>query len=103
MSNINISSPNLKESAIRVINYAASKRLILLIIVVGGAIGLALVQTRSFLDVPRNEERYIEETLSIKYKQINTTILDEFKAATLDGDVNVDSSFNPNRSDPFNE
>jgi hypothetical protein len=78
-------------------------RFILLFIILGTAIAFALVKTQSFIDIPRNEERYAEETLSIKYKQIDEETLARFAPTQDDKQVEVNSQFDPTRNNPFTD
>lgn len=78
-------------------------RFTLLFIILGVAITFALLRTRSFIDIPRNEERYTEEALRIKYKSIDEEVLDQFSSADEDKDIEVDSDFAPDRQNPFTE
>lgn len=78
-------------------------RFILLYIILGTAIGFALVKTQSFIDIPRNEDRYAEETLKIKYKQIDEETLAIFAPTQDDKQVEVNSQFDPTRNNPFTD
>jgi hypothetical protein len=77
--------------------------LTILCFILGAAIGLALLKTRSYLSVPRNEVRYSEEAAAIQYKSIDEKTLKEFEAAGSDKDIEVGSQFDPTRRDPFSE
>jgi len=78
-------------------------RFILVIIIVGIALSFALIKTRSFINIYRNEDRYAEENLKINYKQIDKEILSKFQAESKDSKIEVNSNFNPNRQSPFSE
>lgn len=78
-------------------------RFILLFIILGTAIAFALIKTQSFIDIPRNEERYSEETLKIKYKQIDEETLALFAPTQDDKPVEVNSQFDPTRNNPFTD
>ena len=93
----------LKTAAINSANTIARHRFIIMVIIVGAAIAFSLVRTKSVLDIPRNESRFTEEVSLINYKEINQDVLEEFKAAELDVNIEVNSNFDPNRSNPFNE
>jgi len=81
----------------------AKHRFILLFVILGTAIAFALIKTQSFIDIPRNEERYAEETLKIKYKQIDEDTLALFASTQEDKQVDVSSQFDPTRSNPFTD
>ena len=78
-------------------------RFILLFIILGTAIAFALIKTQTFIDIPRNEERYVEETLKIKYKQIDMDTLATFAPTQDDKQVEVNSQFDPTRNNPFTD
>jgi len=78
-------------------------RFILLFMILGTAIAFALIKTQSFIDIPRNEERYAEETLKIKYKQIDEATLALFAPTQDDKQVEVNSQFDPTRNNPFTD
>jgi hypothetical protein len=75
----------------------------LLFVILGTAVGFALLRTSTFLDIPRNETRYTEESARIKYKQIDQKVLEKFEEAQEDANVEVGSQFDPNRTNPFSE
>lgn len=85
----------------KLILFGTKYRFILLFIILGTAVGFALVRTRSYLDIPRNETRFSEETLQINYKQIDLEALATFDAAEQDRQIEVGSKFNPDRNNPF--
>ena len=89
--------------ATKYFNGASRHRFVLILFIVGAAISFALLKTRSFIDISRNEDRYSEEVLLINYKEIDETILEEFQAAQQDAAVEVNPSFDPDRSNPFSE
>ncbi|MBP6962067.1 hypothetical protein KBB49_00855 [Candidatus Saccharibacteria bacterium] len=78
-------------------------RFILLFMILGTAIAFALIKTQSFIDIPRNEDRYAEETLKIKYKQIDESTLALFAPTQDDKQVEVNSQFDPTRNNPFTD
>ena len=83
--------------------YLSRHRFIVVIIIVGIALSFALIKTRSAIDVSRNETRYNEEVLKINYQQINNETLESFRLAEEDRKVEVNSSFDPTRQNPFVE
>ena len=103
MNNIKELPDKIKTAAVEGANVIAKHRFVIMVVIVGAAIAFSLVRTRSFLDIPRNEARYTEEVSLINYKEIDQEILEEFKAAELDGNVEVNSNLAPDRSNPFNE
>lgn len=78
-------------------------RFIMIFIILGTAVAFALVKTQSFIDIPRNEARYVEETLKIKYKQIDEETLAQFAPTQDDKPVEVNSQFDPTRNNPFTD
>jgi hypothetical protein len=92
-----------KKIAISIADIATAHRFTLLFIILGAAIAFALLRTSSFIDIPRNEERYTTEALSISYKQIDEEVLNKFKEAGQDVSVEVGSQFDPDRTNPFSE
>jgi hypothetical protein len=96
-------SEKLKTFTVSSLNFVASHRFILVIVIVGAALIFALLRTRSFIDIPRNETRYNEEYILINYKDINVETLERFKATDQDTKIEVNSNFDPNRQNPFTE
>lgn len=103
MNDIKTSLEKVKKIGIKIVENASRHRIIVMFAVVGVAVSFALIKTRSFIDIPRNESKYSEERLKIHYEAINEQTLNEFKAAEQDQSIEVNSKFNPNRSNPFSE
>lgn len=103
MNDISTTIEHLKKMSLKVVDNASRHRIIIMFVVVGIAVSFALIKTRSFIDIPRNESKYSEERLKIHYEAINEQTLNEFKAAEQDQSIEVYSKFNPNRSNPFSE
>lgn len=103
MKDLKTSIDQFKKPAAKFLLTASRHRVILMLLVIGVAVSFALIKTRSFIDIPRNETRYSDEKLKIHFNSINQQTLSEFKAAEQDTSVEVNSKFNPNRSDPFSE
>ncbi len=76
-------------------------RFVLIFIILGAAIGFALLRTQSFIDIPRNEARYNEGVLTIQYKTVDPKTLEAFKTVLDDQQVQVDAQFNSDRNNPF--
>lgn len=91
----------IKATTSKYISLLTKHRLILLFAILGTAVAFALLKTQSFIDIPRNEQRYNEETLKIKYKQIDKDTLESFATEKNDTDVQVNSKFDPTRNNPF--
>jgi hypothetical protein len=92
-----------KDSIQRYSKIAFNHRTFIVFVIIGGAITFALLRTRNFIDIPRNETTYNEARLQINYKSIDEELLSSFSQAESDQSVEVDSQFNPNRADPFSE
>jgi len=92
-----------KKLSIRLLDVASRHRVILMAILVGIAVSFALVKTRSFIDIPRNEAKFTDEKLKIHYDSIDQQTLNDFKSAQQDTNVQVNPQFEPNRSNPFSE
>ena len=93
----------IKPSVNSLILQATRHRFVLLFVILGAAIGFALIRTQSYLDIPRNEQRYSDETLLIKYKKIDEETLNTFRATQNDSGISVGSQFDPNRNNPFTD
>lgn len=76
-------------------------RFVLIFIILGAAIGFALLRTQSFIDIPRNENRYNEGVQTINYKTIDQKTLEAFKNVLNDQQVQVDSKYDSDRNNPF--
>ncbi len=82
---------------------ATKYRFTILFVILGGAIGFALLGTQTYIQIPRNEQRYSDETLKIKYKRIDQEALNTLKQKQQDGTIEVNSQYDPDRDNPFTE
>ena len=103
MNDLRNLSEKLRNYLTRYASVVTRYRFVVMFMIVGAAVSFALLKTRSFIDIPRNEERYNEEVLMIQYKSIDESILEEFKDAQQDDTIEVNPSFDPDRSNPFSE
>ncbi len=92
-----------KKLSMKALEVASKHRIILMFLVVGIAVSFALIKTRSFIDIPRNEAKYSEEKLKIHYNGIDQQTLNDFKSSQQDTTIEVNPQFEPNRSNPFSE
>ena len=100
---INLSADSLKHAADRIVSMITVHRFVLLFIILGAALVFALLETRRYIDIPRNETLYQEEITKINYKRIDKELLDSFDDARNDQAVEVDTQFTPDRTNPFTE
>ena len=91
----------IKKLANNSVEMTTKHRFILLFIILGTAVGFALIRTSAFKDIPRNEQRYTDESLKIKYQQIDKQVLDSFADKQQDTNVEVGSQYDPTRVNPF--
>jgi len=103
MKDMKESFEHFKKNAVKVLAVASRHRIILMILVVGIAVSFALVKTRSFIDIPRNETKYNEEKQKIHYDSIDQQTLKDFQTEQQDQNIQVSPRFEPNRNDPFSE
>ena len=103
MNDIRNYEAKLRKIADKALVMGTKYKFTLLFIILGAAVGFALLRTSTFLDIPRNETRYTEESARIRYRQIDQKVLDKFKEAQQDANVEVGSQFDPNRTNPFSE
>lgn len=75
----------------------------IVILLVSAVLIFSLLRSRGYLDPVRNEERFSEGVLKIKYSTIDQSIIDEIGATLEDKDIEVDSNFEPGRNNPFAE
>lgn len=83
--------------------FGTNHRMVIIFFITGIAILMALLQTRNYLNPVRNEDRYKEAVLKIKYTTIKDDIVEKLKNTENDPSVVVDPSLVPDRSNPFNE
>ncbi len=83
------------------IDVVTKHRFILLFIILGTAVGFALIRTSAFIDIPRNEQRFTDESSKIIYQQIDKETLDSFADKQQDTNVEVGSQYDPSRVNPF--
>ncbi len=101
MKDMKKSTEKLRLAGQKALMLATRHRFILIFVILGAALAFALLRTQSFLTIPRNETRFNEGKALIKYKQIDAKTLEDFKAALNDQANEVDSKFDPGRSNPF--
>jgi hypothetical protein len=94
-------STDLKKVVNQLVTFLTKHRFILIFVILGAAVSFALLQTRQYIDIPRNETRFTEGKLTIKYKEINAETLQSFKNKLEDTSVEVDSQYDPERNNPF--
>ncbi len=76
---------------------------VIIALILLASFGSALLMSQQFIDIPRNEDRYSDEALRVRFKQIDQEILAEFQEAQQDRTIEVNSNFEPNRDNPFSE
>lgn len=91
----------LKKRFSSIITTVTKRRFILIFVILGAAISFALLRTQSYIDIPRNESRFNEGILTIKYKEIDAETLKSFQEKLDDQSVEVDAQFDPDRENPF--
>lgn len=81
-----------------------NKNQVFIVLVIASCVLIfTLLQSRTYLDPERNEERYSEESLKINYATIDQEVVDELSATLDDASIDVDTNFVPGRTDPFSE
>jgi hypothetical protein len=83
--------------------FTASHRAIIIFFIISVAVIVTLLQTRTFLDPGRNETRYQEEVVKIKYSTIDEEIVEKLKTTEEDANIDVGSNLVPDRNNPFDE
>lgn len=101
MSDVKSYADKSKKLATKSVLILTQHRFVLIFVILGAAISLALFRTQSYIDIPRNEDRFVEGKLTINYKEIDTKTLESFRSKLNDQNIQVDSQFDPNRSNPF--
>ncbi|MCA9346472.1 hypothetical protein KC960_03195 [Candidatus Saccharibacteria bacterium] len=91
----------LKKFADSSIEFVANYRVLILFMILGLAVGFALYRTGTFINISRDEQRYTEETARIKYSKIDEKIIESFSDKKTDKNVEVNSQYDPTRSNPF--
>lgn len=86
-----------------VVAYISKHRTVILVLVACIAILAALMQTQSYLNPKRNEDKYTEIKSSISAKKIDDEKLEKLQTTQQDKTESVDSNFVPDRSNPFTE
>lgn len=84
-------------------NVVFRKQVFIVLLIVSAVLILSLLQSRSYLNPTRNETRYQEEVLKIKYSTIDQAVIDEISATLNDKTIEVDPNFEPGRNNPFSE
>jgi hypothetical protein len=98
-----IQTEQMKKTAFAIIASLTKHRFVLIFVILGAAISFALLRTQNYIDIPRNETRYNEGVLTINYKEIDTETIKSFQEKIDDGNVSVDSQYDPDRDNPFIE
>ncbi len=81
-----------------------NKNQVFIVLVVASCILIyTLIQSRTYLNPERNEDKYSEEIIKVNYATIDQELVDEISATLEDENIDVDSNFVPGRTDPFSE
>jgi cell division protein YceG involved in septum cleavage len=94
---------NAQSSGAKSIDFISRHRTVIVILVVCFAVIAALLQTQSYLNPTRNEDKYTEVITSVNPKKIDQEIVAKLEETQNDQNSSVDSSFVPDRNNPFAE
>lgn len=84
-------------------NVLHRNQVFVVLLLVSAVLIMSLLRSRSYLNPERNEDRYNEGVLQIKYSTIDQKILTEIAGTLDDKNIEVDSSLEPGRNNPFAE
>lgn len=94
---------SLKNSFNKYLGMINKHQVFIVLIIASAVLGYTLLQSRTYLNPERNEERYTEESLKVNYATIDQEVVDQLSATLDDASIDVDSNFVPGRTDPFSE
>lgn len=103
MSNIKELLEKSENKGLGAVAYITKHRTVIIVFVASTAILAALIQTQSYLNPARNEDKYTEIKATISAKKIDKTKLEKLQTTQQDKAESVDSNFVPDRSNPFTE
>jgi hypothetical protein len=93
----------IESNAIKIIGYIGRHRTIIVIFIACTAIFASIMQAQSYLNPVRNEDKYTEVQSSSNTKKIDPAIVEKLSKTQEDYNSTADSSFVPDRSNPFAE
>ena len=93
----------LSQSGIKLISVVGKHRTVIVIFIACIAIFASVMQTQSYLNPSRNEAKYSEVQSTANSKKIDQSIVDKLSKTQEDQNSTVNSSFVPDRNNPFAE
>lgn len=94
---------NAEQTGIKIVGLISKHRTVILIFIASIAILASVLQTQSYLNPVRNEDKYTEVQSTANSKKIDQAIVDKLSKTQNDQNSTVDSNFVPDRSNPFTE
>lgn len=94
---------SLKSSTSKIIAYITKYRFTAVFIVASASVIAAVVQSGTYLNPPRNDDRYNDEKLKINYSSIDKDIVEKLSKTQQDATVEVNENLVPSRNNPFTE
>lgn len=85
------------------VQYISNHRTVIVIVVASVAILFAVLQAQSFLNPPRNEEKYTEIKSSISIREIDEETLRKLESTLEDKENEASSNLAQDRTNPFAE
>lgn len=92
-----------KKQGEKIIGVIIKYRLTVVIMIAAASVMAALVQSGTYLNPPRNEERYSEEKVKINYSSIDEKIVEKLSKTQQDASIEVNENLVPSRNNPFAE
>jgi hypothetical protein len=93
----------IESNAVKITGYVGRHRTVIVIFIACIAIFASVIQAQSFLNPVRNEDKYTEVQSSSNSKKIDQAIVEKLSKTQEDYNSTADSSFVPDRSNPFAE
>lgn len=94
---------SMKNSTTKYLDLINKHQVFIVLLIASSVLIFTLVQSRTYLNPERNEDRYAEESVKINYSTIDQEIVDEISTTLDDEDIQVDPNFVPGRNNPFSE
>ena len=92
-----------EQSGSKAISLVSEHRAVIIIFIACVAILASVLQTQSYLNPSRNEDKYNEVQSTANTKKIDQTIVDKLSKTQDDQNNTADSNFVPDRNNPFAE
>lgn len=92
-----------ENKALTAVDFVSRHRVVITIFVISSAVLVAVMQTQSYLNPERNEDKYLEIKSTISTRQIDQETVEKLRKTQTDLVNTAESNFVDDRTNPFAE